>query len=70
MRDDSSPEAGTLLTAALLLLAPGFVGYWMYTRAGNEPLSLAPWFLVAAAGLLVSSIVLNVVRAKRGPGKP
>ena len=70
MANGQPPEAGTLLTAALLLLALAFVGYWIYASAGNEPLVLAPWFLVAAVALIVVSIVINVVRARRGPGRP
>ncbi len=70
MADGQSPEAGTLLTAALLLLALGFVGYWIYTTAGNEPRVLAPWFLAAAVGLVVLAIVVNCVRARRRPDRP
>ena len=50
----------------LLLLALGFVGYWIYTTAGNEPLVLAPWFLAAAVGLVVLAIVFNILRARIG----
>jgi hypothetical protein len=70
MADDQSSEGGTLVTAALLLLALGFVGYWIYTTAGNEPQVLAPWFLVAGVGLVVLAIVFNVLRARRGPSRP
>jgi uncharacterized membrane protein len=66
MANGPSPEGGTLLTAALLLLALGFVGYWIYTTAGNEPQVLAPWFLAAAVGLVVLAIVFNILRARTG----
>jgi hypothetical protein len=68
MADAQSPEAGTLLIAALLLLALGFVGYWIYTTAGNEPQVLAPWFLGAAVALIVLAIVFNCLRVRRGTG--
>ena len=70
MANGQPPEAGTLLTAALLLLALAFVGYWIYASAGNEPLVLAPWFLAAAVALIVVSIVINAVRARRRPRRP
>ena len=70
MASDQPPESGTLLTAALLLLALGFVGYWIYQTAGNEPLVLAPWFIVAAVVLVVLAIVIHVMRARRGPSRP
>jgi uncharacterized membrane protein len=70
MANDQPPESGTLLTAALLLLALGFVGYWIYTTAGNEPQVLAPWFIVAALVLIVLAIVISVMRARRGPSRP
>jgi glucose uptake protein GlcU len=66
MANAPSPEGGTLLTAALLILALGFVGYYIYTKAGDEPVVLAPWFLAAAVGLVVLAIVFNVVRARTG----
>jgi len=68
MADGQSPEAGTLLTAALLLLALGFAGYWIYTAAGNEPQVLAPWFLAAAVALVVVAIVVSYLRARRAAG--
>jgi len=66
MANAPSPEGGTLLTAALLILALGFVGYYIYVKAGDEPVVLAPWFLAAAVGLVVLAIVFNVVRARTG----
>jgi hypothetical protein len=70
MADEQPPEAGSLLTAALLLLALAFVGYFIYATAGNEPLVLAPWFVVAAVALIVLAIVGYAVRARRGPREP
>jgi uncharacterized membrane protein len=69
MANGPAPDAGTLLIAALLLLALGFVGYWIYTTAGNEPQVLAPWFLGAAIALVVLAILVNFLRARRGTGE-
>ena len=53
------PEAGTLVIAAVLILALGFAGYWiiLYVEQGSAPWGLARWFaigvgLILALGLL------------------
>jgi hypothetical protein len=62
--DDEPPEYGTLVTAALLILALAFAGYWIYTYVGNTGQPLTPWFGVAA-GLIVVVAILNYVLAGR-----
>ena len=65
MADDEPPEYGTLVTAALLILALVFAGYWIYTYVGNTGQPLTPWFGVAA-GVIVVVAILNYVLSGRG----
>jgi hypothetical protein len=66
MADDDSPEYGTLVTAALLILALAFAGYWIYSYVGDQGTPLAPWFAVAAIAIVVLAI-LNYARSRRTP---
>jgi hypothetical protein len=63
--DDEPPEYGTMVTAALLILALAFAGYWIYTYVGDTGQPLAPWFAVAA-GVIVVVAILNYVLSGRG----
>jgi hypothetical protein len=49
------PERGTLLIAALLLLALAFAGSWIavYVEPGSNPRALLPWFGAGAAVIIV-----------------
>jgi len=62
--NDEPAEYGTLVTAALLILALAFAGYWIYTYVGNTGQPLTPWFGVAA-GLIVVVAILNYVLSRR-----
>jgi hypothetical protein len=64
MADDQSPEYGTLIISALLLLALAFAGCWIfyYARFGAAPWGLLPWF--GAAGVVI--IVLGLLNYFRG----
>ena len=66
MADDDSSEYGTLVTAALLILALAFAGYWIYSYVGDQGTPLAPWFAVAAIAIVVLGI-LNYARRRRTP---
>ena len=66
MANDDSPEYGTLVTAALLILALAFAGYWIYSYVGDQGTPLAPWFAVAAIAIVVLGI-LNYARRRRTP---
>jgi hypothetical protein len=57
MANDDSPEYGTLVTAALLILALAFAGYWIYSYASGTGGHLAPWFAVAAIAIVVFAIL-------------
>jgi hypothetical protein len=61
MANDDSPEYGTLVTAALLILALAFAGYWIYSYVGDTGTPLAPWFGVAAIVIVVLAL-LNYMR--------
>jgi len=65
MAADEPPEYGTMVTAALLILALAFAGYWIYTYVGNTGQPLTPWFGLAAVLIVVVGI-LNYVLTRRG----
>lgn len=54
-----TPEGGTLIIAALLILTLAFAGYWIieYAQAGTEPWGLVPWFALAAALIVLVGLV-------------
>ena len=65
MAGGEPPEYATLVTAALLILALAFAGYWIYTYVGDTGQPLTPWFGVAAIVIVVLAIV-NYLRPGRG----
>ena len=65
MANGDSPEYGTLVTAALLILALAFAGYWIYAHVGDQGTPLVPWFAVAA-GVIVVLAIVNYARGRRG----
>jgi hypothetical protein len=62
------PERGTLIIAALLLLAIAFAGSWIvaYVSPNGDPRSLLPWFGAAAAAIVVVGMVLAMWSSRRG----
>ena len=70
MPDSEAPEEGTLLIAALLLLALAFAGYWIitYVQPGANPRDLLPWFGIAAAIIIVVGIFAYLRPRRRKPG--
>ena len=64
MADQDPPEYGTLVTAALLILALAFAGYWIYTYVGDTGQPLTPWFGVAAV-IIVLVAIANFVFSGR-----
>jgi hypothetical protein len=62
-----TPEAGTLLIAALLLLLLGFAGTWIfaYVQPGRNPWAIVPYFLGAAGVIVVVGLLAIVVRGRR-----
>jgi zinc transporter ZupT len=61
------PEAGTLLIAALLLLGLAFAGSWIvaYVQPESDPKVIVPWFLLAAAVIIVVGLIAIIARAHR-----
>lgn len=55
MANDEPQDYGSMVVSALLILAIGFAGYWIYEYAqtGSPPWSLTGWF--AGAALLISA---------------
>jgi hypothetical protein len=62
-----TPEAGTLLIAALLLLLLAFAGTWIiaYVQPDRNPWAIVPWFLAAAGVIVVVGMLAIVVRGRR-----
>lgn len=62
------PEGGTLIVAALLILAIVFSGYWIisYVTPGDNPLNTLPWFGAAAAAIIIIGLAIVIVRGRRG----
>jgi hypothetical protein len=56
----STPEGGTLIIAALLLLVLGFAGMWItaYAAPDRNPWALVPWFTGAAGVIIVIGVGL------------
>jgi hypothetical protein len=62
------PAYGTLVIAALLILALVFTGEWIitYVQPGGHPAALFPWFLAAAAAILLLGLVIYLLRGRGG----
>ena len=67
---DNTPEGGTLIIAALLILALGFAGYWIiqYAQTGGPPSGLLPWFGGGAVAIIVVGVVVMLLRGGSKPG--
>lgn len=63
----STPEGGTLIIAALLILGLMFAGYWIleYAQTGGPPNAILPWFGVGAAVIVVAGLAVMVLRGGR-----
>lgn len=62
-----TPEGGTLIIAALLILALAFAGYWIlqYAQTGGPPNAIVPWFGVGAAVIVVAGLAAMLLRGGR-----
>ena len=67
MATEESPERGTMVIAALLLLALGFAGYWIisYLRGEGPPWSALPYFGAAAAAIVVLGYLAGMLPGGR-----
>jgi hypothetical protein len=66
-KSSSTPEGGTLIIAALLLLVLGFAGVWIitYVKPDTNPWSILPWFVGAAAVIIVVGVGLILAAGRR-----
>jgi hypothetical protein len=64
MVERQAPEGATLTITALMLLALGFAGYWIYTYAstGTHPWHLFWWFGGAAVAIVAVGSLLYLRR--------
>jgi hypothetical protein len=62
-----TPEGGTLIIAALLVLALMFAGYWIiqYAQTGGPPNAIVPWFGIGAAVIVVVGLAALLLRGSR-----
>ena len=67
MPTGGAPERGTLLIAALLILALIFAGEWIltYVRPGANPWALLPWFGIAALVIVVVGLVVYLAGGRK-----
>jgi len=67
---EEPPEHGTLVIAALLILAIAFAGAWIiaYVNPGTNPWRLLPWFGLGAAIIVIVGIITDVLPRRRRNG--
>ena len=68
MAQGGAPERGTMLIAALLILALAFAGEWIitYVRPGSNPWSLLPWFGGAAVIIMIIALLVYLRGSRSG----
>lgn len=61
---DGTPEGGTLIISALLILALAFAGYWimLYAQTGAPPQDILPWFTLGAAIIVIVGLAALLIR--------
>lgn len=64
-----TPEGGTLIIAALLILSLGFAGYWImrYAQTGGPPDGILPWFFMAAMAIVIVGVLALLLGGGRRP---
>jgi uncharacterized membrane protein YedE/YeeE len=67
MAERGSPEYGTLVIAALLILALIFAGAWIdaYVSPDSDPQHLWPWFGAAAGAVVVGGMLYFLFGRRR-----
>lgn len=71
MADSEPPEHGTLVVAALIILALAFAAAWIatYVEPGGNPRALLPWFGAGAAVIIIWGLVTYIRPRRKGPGR-
>ncbi len=66
MPADKSPREGSLIVAALIVLALLFAGHWIVTYVEDtNPWAIMPWYGLTAAVIIVLGLV-TISRRRRG----
>lgn len=68
MADENARSTGTMIIAALLILALAFAGLWIvyYVQPAHDPQVLYPWFGLAAALVIVVGLAAYLLGGRRG----
>ena len=67
MLPEKSPGQGSLIVAALIVLAILFTGHWIVSYVhSSDPWALIPWYGVAAVIIIVFGIVFRNLGQGRG----
>ena len=64
MPSDKLPREGSLIVAALIVLALVFAGHWIvsYVEEDTNPWALAPWYGIAAVLIVAFGFYRNLGR--------
>jgi len=64
MATDQPLRGGSLIVAALIVLALVFAGHWIvtYVDGDSNPWAITPWYGAAAVAIIVCGFLINLRR--------